>query len=338
MDFKQLADSFAVKKLPQSEVELTGEVPAADIAPYRDQALAHLGEHIELPGFRPGKVPQDMILKKVGEMGVLEEALDIFIKDFYPALVEQKQLEVVGRPEVRVTKMAPGNPAALSIVVAVYPAVTLPKRWKETGASVIEEAAVPATDEEVEKTLEDLRQSRKKDGVVPELDDAFAKSLGAFENFAALKEQIRKGITEEKARQPRDARRGKIIDALLKNVEVEVPNVFVESELEKIMSQMREDIGRMGMKFEDYLKRAGKTDEAIRNDFRDQAAKRAKLQLTLNKIVQEEKLEADPTAIEQELKHAMEHFPEANPELVKIHIETVLRNELALKLLEGEVK
>jgi len=34
----------------------------------------------------------------------------------------------------------------------------------------------------------------------------------------------------------------------------------------------------------------------------------------------------------------MEHFPEANPELVKIHIETVLKNELALKLLEGEVK
>ena len=38
------------------------------------------------------------------------------------------------------------------------------------------------------------------------------------------------------------------------------------------------------------------------------------------------------------MKHALEHFPDANPELVKVHIETVLRNESTLKILEGEIK
>mgnify|MGYP001577028766 FL=1 len=75
----------------------------------------------------------------------------------------------------------------------------------------------------------------------------------------------------------------------------------------------------------------------MRQEFREQARKRAQLQLLLNKIAQEEKLDADETAVATEIKHAMEHFPDANPELVKIHIETVLKNELSLKLLEGNV-
>lgn len=334
MRFEELAKTFAKADLPQSMVELSGEVPEAELVPYRAQALAHMAEHLELPGFRPGKVPREMVLKKVGEIGVLEEAADLFIKDFYPALVEAHGLDVVGRPEVRVTKLVLGSPAAFSIRVPIYPMLTLPKSWKNTGKNVPEEPTVAATDEEAAQTLESLRKSRAKDGKEPELNDEFAKSLGAFDTLEALKEQIKKGITEEKARAARDARRGKIIDTLLKDVRVEVPEVFVESELQKIMSQMREDIARMGLKFEDYLKHSGKTEEQIRGEFRDQAAKRAKLQLTLNEIGKIEKLEADKTAIEQELKHALEHFPDANPELVRIHIETVLRNELALKLLE----
>jgi len=170
---------------------------------------------------------------------------------------------------------------------------------------------------------------------VPELTDEFAKSVGAFENLQALKDQIKKGIGEEKTRQARDQRRGKIIDALLEKTTLAVPRIFIESEQDKIVNQMKEDVARFGMTFEDYLKQSGKTEEAIRNEFREQASKRAKLQLTLNKIAQDEKVEADAEAVQGEMAHAFEHFPDANPELVKIHIETVLRNEKILQMLEG---
>jgi FKBP-type peptidyl-prolyl cis-trans isomerase (trigger factor) len=335
MQFEELAKQFAKKELPHSEVEFAGEVPQEALEPYRGRALEHLASHMELPGFRPGKVPKDLALKKIGDMALLEEALELFIKDFYPALIEHSKTDAVGRPDIRVTKLAPGNPCAIVIRTAVYPQVVLPKNWKSLAAEVPLEPSLPATDEEVNKTLEDVRQSRKKEGVAPELSDEFAKSIGAFEGLEHLKTQIRQGITEEKARHARDTRRGKLIERLLKDTKVEVPAIFVESELEKILSQMREDVERMGLKFSDYLTQASKTEEALRADFKDQAGKRAKLQLALNKIAQDEKLEADPTAIEGELKHAMGHFPEANPELVRVHIETVLRNELALKLLEA---
>ena len=338
MSFVEIAKQFALTPLPHSEVEMAGDIPFEALAPYRAKALAHIAEHMELPGFRPGKVPQEMALKKAGELPVLEEALELFIKDFYPELITERKVEAVGRPDIRVTKLAPGNPVGLTVRATVYPEVLLPKDWKKLHETIALEPSMQATDEEVAKTLEDLRRSRKKDEVVPELSDEFAKSIGAFENLEHLKTQIHKGIGEEKAHKARDARRGKLIEALLQKTTLSVPRLFVESEQDKIMSQMREDVKRFGMELEEYFKKTNKTEEGVRQEFRDQAMKRAKLQLVLNKIATEEKLDAEETAVATEMKHAFEHFPEANPELLKIHIETVLRNELALKLLEGELK
>src|SRR3989344_6005982 len=344
--FAEITGAFVLKNLPESQVELVGEVPYSAVEPYREKALKHIAEHMALPGFRPGKVPADMALKKAGELAVLEEAVELFVKDFYIELIEAHKVEAVGRPDIRVTKLAAGNPVGLTVRATVYPEVALPKNWKQLHEKIALEPSLPASEEEVTKTLEDLRQSRaqgpslkgsSKDGPLqlPELNDEFAKSVGAFDNLEHLKTQIHKGIGEEKARKARDTRRGRLIEALLEKSSLSVPRIFIESELEKIISQMREDVKRFGMEFEEYLKKTNKTEDGVRNEFREQARKRAQLQLLLNKIAAVEKLEADETAVAGEIKHAMEHFPEANPELVKIHIETVLKNELALKLLEG---
>ena len=83
MKFESITKSFSLKNLPESEIELSGEIPFETIAPYRERALTHLAEHMELPGFRPGKVPTTMALQKVGEVGVLEEAVELFAKDFW---------------------------------------------------------------------------------------------------------------------------------------------------------------------------------------------------------------------------------------------------------------
>lgn len=334
MKFADIIKGFTKKDLPQSEVELIGEVPFDTIAPYREHALKDIAAEVEMPGFRKGHVPNDLVLKRVGEVAVLEEAVEHFARDFYPELVEELKLDVVGRPNIAITKLAPGNPIGLTIRAALYPEITLPKNWKDLAAKVPLEPAEAATDEDLNKTLEQLRQSRKQNDVVPELTDEFAKSIGAFESLDALKEQITKGITEEKQRAARDKRRGKIIDAVLEKTKVETPRIFVEAELDKIMSQMKEDVVRFGVTYEDYLKQINKTEEVLRDEFREQATKRAKLQLTLNKIAADEKVEADAEDIDHEMQHALSHFPDARPELVRIHIETVLRNEKVLQLLE----
>ncbi len=159
--FSEVTKLFTLKTLPDSEVELSADIPFAIVEPYKAQALAHMAEHIKLPGFRPGKVPAEMVAGHVGEIAVLEEAVELFMKDFYIELIEAHKVDPVGRPNIAITKLAPGNPVGLSVRVSVYPSVEAPKEWKKLHEQIALEVAEPATQEEVEKTLEDLRKSRK---------------------------------------------------------------------------------------------------------------------------------------------------------------------------------
>jgi FKBP-type peptidyl-prolyl cis-trans isomerase (trigger factor) len=343
-----LAKAFTQQSLPESEVELSGEIPYELVEPLEGRALAHLQEELELPGFRKGHVPPDMVRKRVGDAALLEEAVELFMRDFYPALVQTRDIDAVGRPQIRITKLAPGNPVGISVRTTIYPDVVLPKDWRTLSKDIPEEPAPAVEDKEIDEALEAIRKAQAKANdpsatpqseVTPEnlppIDDAFAQSLGNFTDLADLKSKMRQNLEQEKAQKARDTRRGKIIEKLLEKSTLAVPAIFVESELDKIMAQMRDDISRYGLAFEDYLKRINKTEDDIRTEFREQAKNRAKLQLVLNKIAEEEKVEADKDAVEKELGHAIEHFPDARPELVRIHIETVLRNEKVLQLLEG---
>lgn len=306
-----------------------GDIPFEVIALYEKQALGGLAKELELPGFRKGHVPPETARKKLGDITILEEQVELCMRDFYPALVQTQKLDAVGRPQIAITKLAAGNPVGIVARTAVYPEIKLPKQWKEIGKNI------PLEPVAVEKQLEET-QSEESEHTAPdttgEIAEASVKSPEDIERELARQEWLAK-----------EKRRGKIIDALLeKTTEVTVPKVFVESELEKILAQLKDDLARLStqtgstMSFEMYLKSVGKTEEGLREEFRAQATGRAKLQLTLNKIGEEEKVEADPEAVESEMKHAQEHFPNARPDLLRIHIQTVLRNEKILQILESQ--
>lgn len=365
MTNEEIAKTFTQKELPDSEVELVGEIPFESIAPLETKALEHFQTELELPGFRKGHVPLDMVKKRVGEIGVLEEAVELFMRDFYVTLVDSRSIDAVGRPSISITKLAPGNPVGITIRTAVYPNVELPKKWSEIGKGVEVETVPDILDAEVDEALTSIRRARAKADMkgdassesvsaapeiqsstnpmapvaeenLPALDDAFAQSLGQFTNLEDLKTKLRENMKNEKQQQAKDKRRGKIVEALLEKTPVAVPVIFVESELEKIIGQMKEDVSRFGMSYEDYLKQVNKTEEDVRQDFREQARKRAQLQIVLNKVAGEQKIEVDKEAVDHEMQHALEHFPDARPDLLRIHIETVLRNDKVLRFLEGE--
>jgi len=346
--YAEVAKNFSIEKKSGSLIEITGELPTEVLAPFQKIALKNIAEDIDMPGFRKGHVPEDLVLKQVGEIAILEEATNMYMREFYPALLEEHKLDTVGRPEVHITKMAPGNPVGLHIHASVYPEVSLPKDWKSLAAKVPAEPSADVTDKDVEEALVSIRRAHNKansqvpttpDAVIkdedlPALDDAFAKSLGDFMGVTDLTEKLRANMTMEKGQQARDKRRGKIIDALLEKTNIEVPKIFIDSELEKIVAQMKEDVSRFGLTFDGYLEQIQKTEEQLREEFTEQATKRAKLQLILNKIAVDEKIEAQKEAVDEEMKHALEHFPDAKQDLVRIHIESVLRNEKVLQMVE----
>lgn len=346
--YAEVAKTFKIEKKPGSEVEISGEIPYEAVAPFEKEALKNIAGEIEMPGFRKGHVPEDIALKQVGEIEVLQEAANMYLRELYPTIVEENKIDVVGRPEIHITKLASKNPVGLHIHTTVYPEIKMPKDWKDIAAKVPAETSAEVTDKDVEEALLSIRRAHAKansqapvapdaemkEDELPALDDAFAKSLGNFMGVTDLTEKLRANMVEEKGQQARDKRRGKIIDALIEKVEVDVPNIFVESEQEKIIGQMKDDVSRFGLTFDGYLAQVGKTEEQLKEEFKDQAVKRAKLQMVLNKIAADEKVEADEEAVAEEMKHALEHFPEAKQDLLRIHIETIMRNDKVLQMLE----
>src|SRR3989344_1923535 len=97
---------------------------------------------------------------------------------------------------------------------------------------------------------------------------------------------------------------------------------------------MKDDIARIGGKWEDYLTHTKKTEDDLKKDLRDSSEKKAKIQLILNKIAEAEKLEPNKEILEQEIKHIKEHYKDANEQSARIYVSSVLLNQEVLKLLE----
>jgi len=169
------------KDLEKSQIELLVELTPAEFAPYIEKGAQKISENTKIEGFRPGKVPFDILKQKVGEIAILEEAAHIAVHKIVDEIIDEqiKDKEIIGRPQVEVTKLAPGNPLEFKITAVTLPAIKLGE-YKNLGIKQEE----PKFDEaEVKKTLNELAETRVKekitDGPVKK-DDKVVASVEMF--------------------------------------------------------------------------------------------------------------------------------------------------------------
>jgi trigger factor len=177
---------------------------------------------------------------------------------------------------------------------------------------------------------------REPEPELPEFNDEFVKALGPFKDTLDFKNKLKENIKLEKENQVKERTRLKIVEAIIADTKVEMPEILIEVELDKIIYRMESDITAMGLKFEDYLKHINKTIEDIRKEFRGDAEKKAKLGLVLNKISELEKITADPEQVAREVAMILEHYKDADPERARMHAENVLTNEQVFQFLENQ--
>jgi len=146
------------KDLEKSQIELTVELSVEELAPYIEKGAQKVSQEVKIEGFRPGKVPFDVLKQKIGEMTILEEAAHLAIHKTIDEAVEKNTLglQAVGQPQVNITKLAPGNPLEYKIIVSLLPSIALGK-YKDLGLK-IEEAKIE--EKEIEKALSDLQEMR----------------------------------------------------------------------------------------------------------------------------------------------------------------------------------
>jgi trigger factor len=119
----------AVETLNPTRVKLTIEVPFDELKPSLDAAYKTIGNQVNVPGFRKGKVPPRIIDQRIGRGVVLEEAVNSALPGFYAQAVEESDVRPLGQPEVDVTELpdpASGGELKFTAEVDVRPEVLLP--------------------------------------------------------------------------------------------------------------------------------------------------------------------------------------------------------------------
>jgi FKBP-type peptidyl-prolyl cis-trans isomerase (trigger factor) len=214
------------------------------------------------------------------------------------------------------------------------------------------EKNIVVTDEDMENTIMDIRKSRAPkihiadhehtegdvhpEPELPEFNDEFVRAMGPFKDVEDFRVKLKENIKLEKENLQKEKTRLEIIEKIIDESTLEVPDILVEAELDKILYRMESDITQMGLKFEDYLKHLNKTMEDLRKDFRNDAEKKAKLALILNEIAKAEKIEPDEADVAKEVAAILEHYKDADPDRARMHAENVLTNEKIFRFLESQ--
>lgn len=326
--------SAIIKKLDKSRVEITGSITVETWSKYRQKAIKYINESISIDGFRKGMVPENILIAKVGEMAILEEMAELALSKSYIDILINEKIDAIGKPEIHVTKLAKDNPLEFTATTSVVPEITLPD-YKKISTEQIKKQN-PDDEKVTEKDIDDTIMSirTKSEANPPELTDDFVKTLGDFSDVPDFKNKISAMVAEQKRDSVREKVRISIADAIVEASTIELPDVMIESELDRTQSQFSADVERMGVKLDDYLKHAKKTLDEVRLEWRPHAEKKAKLQLILNEISKKENLKPDAKEIEGEVNHIVEHYKDADRERAAVYAETVLTNEKVFAWLE----
>ena len=335
-----------IKLLPNSEVEIIGEISAEIFMSGRNAAVKEFSEKVEMDGFRKGKIPEDIMIKNLGMQVVLEKMAVIALEKEYPKIISEHKIRAIGRPEITLTKLAENNPLGFKVTTSVLPEITLPDYKSIAKKIMAKKEEISTSDQEVEKTIENLRKSKAKknekgEESLPELSDEFAKSLGNFENMDALKNTIRLNITEEKKMKEKERRRMEILEKAAEEIKQDMPKFLVEAEKDKMTEEMKRNITQMGMKWDDYLKHIKKTEEELKKDWEKDAAKRVKYGLIFDQMAEQEKIKAPAGELEKETAAMIEYHKNLGQDLdkerVRHYLTGIMRNEKLFQLLENQI-
>ena len=343
-------------------------------------------KNFNVPGFRKGKVPMNVVKKYYGIEVLLEDAVNFAIEGSYSEVLKENNIIPVDYPKIDVVEVGEGKDFVYTAEVTVYPEVEL---GEYKGLS-IEKKTYEVTEEEVSKKLKEMQEKNarvetKEEGTVengniavidfkgyvdgeafqggegndysleigsktfidtfeeqlvgakvndtvevnvtfpenygkeelngkpakfevtikeikvkelPELDDEFAKETSEFDTIADLKADVTKKLEDANAERAEREFEEAVITAVAGNAKVEIPEVMVEKEVDKMVQNLQQRLQYQGLSLEQYFQFTGTDEEKMREYMRVNAQTKVKVDLVLEAIEKAENIEAT----EEEIK------------------------------------
>ncbi len=136
-----------------------------------------------------------------------------------------------------------------------------------------------------------------------ELNDEFAKGVGnGYESFAALQDEIKNNMLEEKMRQSKQSHQQKLVDHLISTASYEMSPLLIDQEVNRTLYQQAQFVKDQKISMEDYLKNIGMSEKQFSQRIREDSDYKIKRSLVLQELAIQEQLEVEDKELNTEIE------------------------------------
>ena len=144
----------SVEKLSETRVKLNVSVPFDELGKEIDQAYKSIAQQVNIPGFRRGKAPRQLIDARFGRGPILEQVVNDMVPQRYEQAINENELTPLAQPEIEITKIEDNDVVEFTAEVDVRPEITVPD-FSKIDVTV---PALEVSDEDVDKEIDQLRE------------------------------------------------------------------------------------------------------------------------------------------------------------------------------------
>jgi len=271
----------AVKKVDAVKRELKFEIPRERVSQKFDEVYKELSKIVKVKGFRPGKVPRQ-ILEKHHSDKAKDEVLRKLVSEVYQEGITQENLAPLDLPEIADVVFKDGI-IKFTAKLDIKPEITV-DNYK--GIKVKRKSA-EVTEDEINKTLEYFKKGRGKEKEEDiKIDDNFAHSLG-YPNLEDFRKQLTRQLEMDKDRQNRMDVENQIVEFLIKKAKLTLPESMVRRQMEYRIEHEKKHMKSHGTPAEEIEKK----EKEMREQMRASVEREVKVYLILDKIAESEGIE-----------------------------------------------
>lgn len=283
----------ALNKLPDNSFELTINIPWVEVKPVYETVIEKFVSEIEVEGFRKGKAPRDLALKKIDQGHIFGETINNLLPKVYSEAIRQNNLTPIVNPKVQIISTEEEKEWVFKAISCERPGVDLAN------------------------SLEEIKSINAKGKI-------WTPGSANTEN----KVKDAKQESEEKNKRISD-----IIGKLLELVKIIIPEVVIEQETSRLISQLVDDVRAAGLTLDQYINSKGTTGEQLQTQFKSQAEATLKLEFILEEIAKQQKITVEENEIDAIINKETDEKAKQTLKAQSYLLAAVLRREKTLTYL-----
>ena len=163
---------------------------------------------------------------------------------------------------------------------------------------------------------------------LPKLDDEFAKDVSEFDTLAELKADLKKKVAEEREGQAKQVFEDNLMKLVADGIECDVPQVMIDEQAQHFVENFKNQIQSQGIKFDEYAKMTGITEESLRKEAQEPALRQVRLDLAMDAIVKAEKIEVSDEDVAAEYERMATQYGMKAEDLKKYISDASVRAQL----------